>query len=83
MANSEMNSDVLSCCSDFKDSFIHEMFNATTQKLNSPSDKVITRSSLPVTKNRLSNVRLINAKHLCKKGPKLKFSKRILSKNQI
>jgi len=39
MANSEMNSDVLSCCSDYEDSFIHDMFNVTTQKLDSSSDK--------------------------------------------
>ena len=49
MTNSEMNRDVLSCGSDCEDSFIHELFNVTTQKLDSPSDKVITRSSLPVT----------------------------------
>ena len=39
MANSEINSDVLSCGSDYKDSFIHETFNVTTQKLDSPSEK--------------------------------------------
>jgi hypothetical protein len=53
MANSEMNSDVLFCGSDYEDSFMHEMFNITIQKLDSPSDKVITRSSLPLTKNNI------------------------------
>ena len=78
MADSKMNSDVLSCGSDYEDSFVHEMFNVTTQKLDNPSDKVITRSSLPVTKIVLSKGRLITTKYLYKKGPKLKLSKLIL-----
>jgi hypothetical protein len=83
MANSEMNSDVLSC-SDFKNSFIHEMFNATTQKLNSPSDKIITRSSLPVTKNSIIKCTTYNRKAPVQKVTKTKiFKKNPVKKSNI
>jgi len=83
MANSEMNSDVLSCGSDYEDSFIHEMFNVTTQKLDSPSDKVITRSSLPVTKNSMIKGTTNKSKASVQKGTKTKIVKKIMLKNQI
>ena len=76
MANSEMNSDVLFCGSDYEDSFIHEMFNVTIQKLDSPSDKVITRSSLPLTKNNIIKGTTNNRKAPVQKGTKTKIVKK-------
>jgi len=75
MANSEMNSDVLSCGSDYEDSFIHEMFNVTTQKLDSPSDKLITRSSLPVTKHSIIKGTINKSKAPVQKGTNTRISK--------
>ena len=77
MANSEINSDVLSCGSDYEDSFIHEMFTVATQKLDSPSDKVITRSSLPVTKNSISTT------NKCKAPVQKGTNTKIVKKNPI
>ena len=77
MANSEINSDVLSCGSDYEDSFIHEIFNVATQKLDSPSDKVITRSSLPVTKNSISTT------NKCKAPVQKGTNAKIVKKNPI
>ena len=80
MANSEINSDVLSCGSDYEDSFIHEMFTVATQKLDSPSDKVITRSSLPVTKNSIIKCTTYKRKAPVQKGTKTKIFKKYLVK---
>jgi len=82
-ANSQMNSDVLSCGSDYEDSFIHEMFNVTTQKLDSHSDKVIARSSLPVTKNSIIKGTTNERKSPVQKGTKTKIFKNNPVKNQI
>jgi len=57
-------------------SFIHEIFNVTTHRLNSPSVKVITRSSLPVTKNSIIKGTTNKRKAPVQKGTKTKIVKK-------
>jgi len=57
-------------------SFIHEIFNVTAQRLNSPSVKVITRSSLPVTKNSIIKGTTNKGKAPVQKGTKTKIVKK-------
>ena len=83
MPNSEMNSDVPYCGSDYENSFIHDMFNVTTQKLDSPSDKVIIRLSLPVTKNSVIKGMTNKCKMPVQNGTKTKIVKTNPVKNQI
>lgn len=59
MAKSDVNEDVLSCSSEYEDSFISELFEEKTQKAPPPPEKVSTRETrasqnpTPIAKNRI------------------------------